>query len=214
MKRFLHGTATYVVEILEFELPCPVYPSHQELRGAAMGVYYWGIYFGYSLAFAIGNGITKVLNWRWVFFISGLAGIAAAPLILFTVKEPDRKKTPTAERTFEKDKLTTKDKIVTLLWTFFSPGMFLLCIAGGIRNAGGYVWGYNTELFFKQIGYSDDTINSFQSWIPLVSGSLGAVLGGLISDLLVRNRGPYVRIWVLIVSQVGSIFVVQAVVCS
>ena len=179
-----------------------------------MGVYYWGIYFGYSLAFAIGNGITKVLNWRWVFFISGLVGIAVAPIILFTVKEPERKKTPTAERTSEKDKLTTKEKIITLIWTFFRPGMFLLCIAGGIRNAGGYVWGYNTELFFTQIGFSDDTINSFQSWIPLVSGSLGAVLGGLISDLLVRNRGPYVRIWVLIVSQVGSTVVVQAVECS
>lgn len=180
-----------------------------------MGVYYWGIYFGYSLAFAIGNGITKVLNWRWVFFISGLAGIAAAPIILFTVKEPERTKAQTeVEKTSKKGKVTTRDKIITLLRTFLSPGMFLLCIAGGIRNAGGYVWGYNTEVFFKQLGYSDDTINSFQSWIPLVSGSFGAVLGGLISDLLVRNRGPYTRIWVLIVSQVGCTFVVKAVACS
>ena len=43
------------------------------------------------------------------------------------------------------------------------------------------------------------------SVIPLVAGSLGAVVGGLISDVLVKNRGPYARIWVLIVSQVEMV---------
>ena len=81
--------------------------------------------------------------------------------------------------------------------------MFFLCIAGGVRNAGGYVWAYNTELFFQARGLSNAQINHFMSWIPLVGGSLGAVFGGFISDLLVKNRSTYVRIWVLIISQVG-----------
>ena len=80
----------------------------------------------------------------------------------------------------------------------------MLCIAGGIRNAGGYVWAYNTQPFFQDKGYSPDTIASFMSVIPLVAGSLGAVVGGLISDVLVKGRGPYARIWVLIVSQVRA----------
>ena len=29
-----------------------------ELRGTALGVYNWGIYFGYSMAYAVGNFIT------------------------------------------------------------------------------------------------------------------------------------------------------------
>lgn len=82
------------------------------------------------------------------------------------------------------------------------PGMFLLCIAGGIRNAGGYVWAYNTELFFEGLGYTPIQISTFMSWIPLVAGSIGAVVGGLISDILVKGRSPYMRIWVLIISQV------------
>ena len=81
------------------------------------------------------------------------------------------------------------------------PGMFVLCIAGGIRNAGGYVWAYNTEIFFETF-YKKDTINRFMSWIPLVGGSLGAVVGGVISDLLVKGRGTMARIWVIVVSQV------------
>lgn len=89
-----------------------------------------------------------------------------------------------------------------LLKTFIMPGMLVLCIAGGVRNAGGYVWAYNTELFFEKSGYSKTHIQSFMSWIPLVAGSIGAVVGGIISDVLVKGRGPYMRIWVLIVSQV------------
>ena len=64
------------------------------------------------------------------------------------------------------------------------------------------MWAYNTELFFEKSGYSRDHIKSFMSWIPLVAGSIGAIVGGIISDVLVKGRGPYMRIWVLIVSQV------------
>ena len=163
---------------------------------------YFGIYIGYSLAFSIGNGIVEVLNWRWVFFISGLAGIAVAPIVLFTVKEPQRtvaKGTP--ETTAREEKLSFRQRFFLLAVTFLMPGMFVLCIAGGIRNAGGYVWAYNTEIFFENF-YTKDTINRFMSWIPLVGGSLGAVVGGVISDLLVKGRGTMARIWVIVVSQV------------
>lgn len=174
----------------------------QELRGSALGIYYFGIYIGYSLAFAIGNGIVKVLNWRWVFFISGLAGIVVAPIVLFTVREPKRTVTKgTADAVSKEQKLSFVQRTLLLAMTFVLPGMFVLCLAGGIRNAGGYVWAYNTEIFFEEF-YSKDTINRFMSWIPLVGGSLGAVVGGVISDLLVKGRGTLARIWVLVVSQV------------
>jgi MFS family permease len=176
----------------------------KELRGSALGIYYFGIYIGYSLAFSIGNGIVEVLNWRWVFFISGLAGIAVAPIVLFTVKEPQRtvaKGTP--ETTAREEKLSFRQRFFLLAVTFLMPGMFVLCIAGGIRNAGGYVWAYNTEIFFENF-YTKDTINRFMSWIPLVGGSLGAVVGGVISDLLVKGRGTMARIWVIVVSQIAA----------
>ncbi len=173
-----------------------------------MGVYYWGIYTGYSLSYAIGNAVNLTLGWRWVFFISGLMGIALTPVVLFTVKEPERNKdgkkdknvanilnSPNKNQEFFK-------KMILLVKTFIMPGMLMLCIAGGIRNAGGYVWAYNTQPFFQAKGYSDTTIASFMSVIPLVGGSLGAVTGGVISDFLVKGRGAMARIWVLVGSQV------------
>ena len=184
---------------------CPLHIL-QDFRGSAFSVYYWGIYIGYSLAYAIGNGIAEVLNWRWVFFVSGLAGLVVAPLILLTVREPVRTKAVRDETAMKQSKAQfAKQSLFLIVKTFlpcFFPGMFLLCIAGGIRNAGGYVWAYNTENFFKAKGYSADTISSFMSWIPLVGGSFGAAFGGIISDIIVKRRGPYARVWVLIISQV------------
>ena len=137
-----------------------------------------------------------------MFFLSGLGGVAVAPFLLFTVKEPKRTVTP-ADKTAQEKKTSFGRRILLILRTFIMPGMFMLCIAGGIRNAGGYVWAYNTEVFFEARGFSKNEITRFMSWIPIVGGCLGAVVGGLISDLLVRGRSSYVRIWVLIVSQVS-----------
>ena len=61
------GCSPFAVSIIGDYFP-------QEFRGTAIGVYYWGVYIGYSLAFAIGNGIQQALNWRWVFFLSAFIG--------------------------------------------------------------------------------------------------------------------------------------------
>ena len=123
-----------------------------------------------------------------------------APIVLITVKEPKRTKTDKNDETAEKD-ISTRQRFLLLAITFLMPGMFVLCLAGSIRNAGGYVWAYNTQVFFQKF-YTRSEINRFMSWIPLVGGSLGAVVGGVISDFLVKNRGTAARIWVMVVSQV------------
>ena len=159
------------------------------------------------MAYAIGNEINLVLNWRWVFFLSGIFGIVLAPIVLITIKEK-RQRNYSEVRSIQNKRGCAKKldsfwkKGLLLLVTFIMPGMLMLCFAGGIRNAGGYVWAYNTQPFFRDEGYHDNVIASFMSVIPLVAGSIGAVVGGLVSDWLVKGRGPYVRIWVLIVSQV------------
>ena len=45
---------------------------------------------------------------------------------------------------------------------------------------------YNTQPFFS-LKYTDEVIAAYMSATPLVAGSIGAVVGGLISDLLVKN---------------------------
>lgn len=202
---------------------CTYFLCVQELRGSALGIYNWGIYLGYSLAFLLGNQITKSLGWRWVFFISALMGIAVTPLIILTIREkPKKKVVQSSDSQSVESSATTKGNRATrtrpklsvkyikgyakvLAVTFIlSPSMILLLLSGGIRNAGGYVWAYNTQLFFNDYrGFTRDEISYYMSWIPLVAGSLGAFVGGLISDIVVAKRGSYWRVWVLIISQVS-----------
>lgn len=94
-----------------------------------------------------------------------------------------------------------KEKFVLLLRTFMRPSLIILFVAGSIRNAGGYVWAYNTQPYFNKY-YPSTNVGEYMSWIPLVGGSLGVVLGGFISDRLIKNRGFYARVWVLVFSQV------------
>ncbi|XP_065917102.1 MFS-type efflux pump MSMEG_3705-like isoform X2 [Dysidea avara] len=198
-----------------------------DLRGFAFGIYNWGIYTGYSMSYALGNEVTVALNWRWVFYIAAFMGFAIAPLILIGVREPKRTANASRkEKPNDQVKLKPTEKMGAVASLFiprvlikcfikllcptilnyklyFSPGLLLLCIAGGVRNAGGYVWAYNTELFYeKEKDLTKQEIAQFMSWIPLVGGSLGAFLGGVVSDLIIKGRGPYHRIWVLIISQI------------
>ena len=62
----------------------------QSSRGAALGFYNWGIYIGYSLAFAF-NFILLSIGWRWAFRIASFPGFLLAGLLFITVKEPERR---------------------------------------------------------------------------------------------------------------------------
>ena len=67
------------------------YATLQGARGTALGFYNWGIYIGYSVAFAF-NFILLAIGWRWVFWIASMPGFVIGGVVLFTVKEPERRK--------------------------------------------------------------------------------------------------------------------------
>ncbi|XP_050414954.1 protein spinster homolog 1 [Patella vulgata] len=189
----------------------------ENLRGSALGIYNWGIYTGYSMSYAIGNFITLAninnQGWRWTFYIAGIPGLVLGIVMLITVKEPVRgnmRATASDKQTAVTENVSTGTKILNVARPFFRPSLLLLCIAGSVRNSGGYVWAYNTQPYFNALGTSlgktsDETsemVGSYMSWIPLVGGSIGVFVGGFISDRVVKKRGLYARIIVLVASQV------------
>ncbi|XP_064616663.1 MFS-type efflux pump MSMEG_3705-like [Liolophura sinensis] len=175
----------------------------ESTRGSALGLYNWGIYMGYSLSYAVGNFITAAninnQGWRWSFFISGIPGLVLGIVILLAVKEPERKTKSEKEKSGSRKNVLKR--LGTILKPFCSPSLLLLCFAGSVRNAAGYVWAYNTQPFFSSTGQTAEQIGTFMSWIPLVGGSIGVVLGGFISDRIVQRRGLYARVIVLVLSQ-------------
>ncbi|CAM9515980.1 unnamed protein product, partial [Ectocarpus sp. 4 AP-2014] len=133
-----------------------------------------------------------------------------------------------------------------------SPSLLLVCVAGGVRDAGGFVFGYYLASYFSplldgnpsltqhgddpcsssyDVGYAGDQIcdeaypwcvegscfrlasspwhdvgmpahqlECFISWVPLVGGSLGAMIGGFLSDRVAQRLGTAGRLWVVIIS--------------
>ncbi|PFX18488.1 uncharacterized protein LOC111339466 [Stylophora pistillata] len=178
----------------------------ETLRGSAFGVYNWGIYIGYSMAYAFGNFITQAnidgKGWRWVFWIAAAPGFVLGFVMLLTMKEPERsEKTNPQAIVTHSQRQVLREKFLLLCRTFMRPSLLILFLAGSIRNAGGYVWAYNTQPYFNKY-YPQTNVGEYMSWIPLVGGSLGVVLGGFISDRLIKNRGFYARVWVLLFSQI------------
>ena len=64
--------------------------SRPESRGMANGIFSWGVYFGYGLAYIYGQYLTKadVLDqgWRSSYVIGGAPGIVIGLLILLTLR--------------------------------------------------------------------------------------------------------------------------------
>jgi len=103
------------------------------------------------------------------------------------------------------------------------PSLFLLCLAGAVRNSAGYVWAYNTQPYYEDYT-SKAEIAEFMGWIPLVGGThrlikvlcdtqsntlliagvMGATFGGFISDRVIKTRGSWARMYVLIISQLAA----------
>lgn len=90
----------------------------------------------------------------------------------------------------------------TAIKSYFQIPLLLLCIGGGLRNGGGLVWAYNTKAYFRVYFCNTTGVGTYLSWIPLVGGSAGAVVGGMVSDWLIKKRIRTARLWVLIGSQV------------
>ena len=69
--------------------------------------------------------------------------------------------------------------------------------------AAGYVFAYNTQPYFNSVGESKEDIAKYMGWIPIVGGTLSVAVGGFISDRVVKGRGIYARVAVIIISLVS-----------
>lgn len=121
-------------------------------------------------------------------------------LILLTVREPRRGQNfqeQIKEHSNSSSDATTRNGKIKQLLKLMRPSLLILCIASSIRNAGktcvfkqnyfcfqkesvifyllvaGYVWAYNTQVYFDSIGQTPTQIGFWMSWIPVVGGSIG-----------------------------------------
>lgn len=98
--------------------------SLQNFRGTALGFYNWGIYIGYSLAFAF-NFILRALNWQWAFRIASFPGFVVSAILVVTVREPKRRR---EEVTWSSFSYPSFPSSLSLSLIFLSPLLALTLI--------------------------------------------------------------------------------------
>mmetsp|Transcript_35725 Transcript_35725/g.47135 ORF Transcript_35725/g.47135 Transcript_35725/m.47135 type:complete len:529 (-) Transcript_35725:213-1799(-) len=220
-----------------------------EMRATALGVYNIGIYAGYGFSLGVGSLINNIVGWRWSYLIGGIAAAGIASLMILTIKEPSpADKTGRGPAPDEEDNIDHPTLREILKYWGTRGSLLMLCIAGGIRNAGGYCWGNYTAIFFSElfttmedqsstcvysysadyagaqvcdadypfcrngecvrisddpwhdVGMPSERFAAFISLVPLIAGSLGAILGGYVSDRVAKGKSSSRRIFVIIIS--------------
>jgi len=180
-------------------------------RGVANGVFSWGVYYGYGLAFVFGIYITGAdvggWGWRAPYVLAGLPGLVIAALILLTFRDPRYEETgtkgrveagPGSRRPEERFTKWLVRYLRQLASTFCSPTMIILLVAAFFRHTAGYCWAYNTRNFFQHY-YPHFDIGTWTFCASVFGGSFGVFAGGFFSDRLVKHLGLPSRLWLLFI---------------
>lgn len=155
-----------------------LYPPTQ--RATAMSAYNLGVYLGVLIGFLAGGWLNEWFGWRMAFLIIGLPGVAIALLVRLTVPEPARDfrsgaapAPPLAE-------------VFKVLWT--RPAFRHLALAAGLHAFVGYgVGNWVPSFFIRSHGLTTGELANWLGPIAAVSGALGAIGGGYVTDLLSRR---------------------------
>jgi hypothetical protein len=111
-----------------------------------------------------------------------------------TLKEPERQK-------IGEDNVggstAKKDSLVKVL---LQPRLIMLMIAASVRHCGGYTFVYNADLYYN-IYFPDVDLGWWLFAVTIGIGSIGVVVGGIVSDKFVAKMGVRSRVAVLAISQ-------------
>jgi len=195
-----------------------IFPARH--RAIANGIFSWGIYLGYGLAFLFGFYLTDMdvmgYSWRSTYVLAGVPGLLLCPaLLLIPEPRPLTQATPpvlppivrrlsygTLEQRREALESLTKPSYVGLvIKAFTSPVMIGLFVAASTRHTAGYAWAHNSVSYFHDY-HSGKEIGVWFMITAISGGCLGVFSGGYLSDLLVTRLGVHSRLWLLAVATI------------
>ncbi|KAB0790978.1 hypothetical protein PPYR_02778 [Photinus pyralis] len=173
----------------------------EEKRALVMSIFNWGIYGGYGLAFPVGKYIPRLniadSGWRSVYYGTGLIAIIIAVLTGLTLREPARQSISEGDQ-----ETTVKTKKRQMVWAVIKdPRIIMLALAASLRHCGGMCFAYNCDLYY-QTYFPDYDLSWWLFAVTIVIGSIGVVIGGIISDKIVAKMGVRSRLAVLAISQI------------
>ena len=172
-----------------YSLISDFFPPGQRAR--ALSVYSFGIPIGSAIGIVFGGIIASMIDWRWAFFIVGIAGIIFAPIFRMTIKEPPRGQ---FDRQREAVKAPGLKMIVRTLMT--KPSFWLLSLGASFSSMMGYgVFFWLPSFFVRSYGLTLLNASLFYGAVLLIGGLAGIWAGGWLGDRFGQDQhSQYARI--------------------
>jgi MFS family permease len=172
-----------------YSLISDYFPPRQRAR--AMSIYSFGIPIGSAIGIVFGGVIASLINWRYAFFIVGLAGIFIAPIFRLTIKEPPRGQ-------FDRARKDSKPPgLKTILRTLSrKPSFWLLSLGASCSSMMGYgVFFWLPSFFVRSYDLTLLNASLFYGAVLLVGGLAGIWAGGWLGDRFGHSQhAQYARI--------------------
>jgi len=187
-----------------FSLLSDYFPK--ERLGTALSIFSMGVFFGSGLALIVGGLIIGAVgSWRLTFLIVGFPGLLAS-LLMFTVKEPVRRNLLRRE-SGQSSKLSFSEVFeqIKLRWQSVAG----ICLAFALQALCNYAQQAWLPTFFVRVhGWTSRQAGLTLGVISLVTGLLGAYLGGVLCDRWQRHgkTDAPLRVGVLATACAGIFF--------
>jgi MFS family permease len=158
-------------------------------RGTPSGVYTSGAYIGPTLAPPILTGLMLAFDWRVMFIVMGLSGIAAAGLWFMIYRDPRVQVLSPEDEAYLRPNREAKSAVSVRQWgsLFRFRAMWVLMV--GAFCTGYITWMYQTWLpaYLEMQQHISIAKTGFLASVPLLCAFFGALTGGYVSDRLVKG---------------------------
>jgi MFS family permease len=172
-----------------YSLIADYFPAGQRAR--ALSIYSFGIPIGSAAGIVFGGIIASLIDWRWAFFIVGIAGVCVAPLFRLTVREPPRGQYDPYR----------SDRAAPGIRQIFStlaakPSFWLISLGASFSSMMGYgVFFWLPSFLVRSYGLTLLDASLFYGAVLLIGGLAGLWAGGWLGDRFGQgSRGEYARI--------------------
>lgn len=172
-----------------YSLISDYFPAEQRAR--ALSIYSFGIPIGSAIGIVFGGIIASLINWRYAFFIVGLAGVIIAPIFRLTINEPPRGQ-------YDRQRSDTQAPgLKTILSTLLGkPSFWLLALGASFSSMMGYgVFFWLPSFFVRSYQLSLLNASLFYGAVLLLGGIAGIWAGGWLGDRFGhKKRAQFARI--------------------
>jgi MFS family permease len=163
-------------------------PSH---RARAISIFSFGIPIGSAIGIVFGGIIASMIDWRWAFFIVGLAGIVFTPIFRMTIKEPPRGQ-------YDRQRGDTQAPNLKLILATLvtKPSFWLLSLGASFSAMMGYgVFFWLPSFLVRSYNLTLLNASLFYGAVLLFGGLAGIWSGGWLGDRFGHsNRSNFARI--------------------